>query len=380
MADQPEPKASTESRAVLLRKALAARPWTGPRRIHNDLASNLWEGATTAGQAAIELYISQKPSERMWAAIAVGTALELALKRVIVDISAALIGADRVVDSKLALAGHPMPNTSLSSTRTITGNEAADLVRNAYKGVAPMQRCLAVFSVRNGAAHLGYIEQNALEAAVADLVVIIDALLPIIGKTSDAFWGAENTPLIDHILVETKDALLVRIEALFAAARRELDLKSRLGDEVFLRVAQALSMKSETENNGQDVGQDVIAHSCPVCGYDGQLSRYIDEPDMEFLRSPRREPGDGHRTASPDEFDCYVCNLHLNYAEMEIIDGFEPEELAPSEHFLEALEAWDEERDEDVRQQEAGAALRESHMREIDDEVDYIVERFGLDL
>jgi len=377
MGDSTELKASIESRRDLVTNMLAARPWTGPKGIRNDLASNLWEGASTAGQAAIELYISQKPSERMWAAIAVGTALELALKRLIVDISAVLIGADRMVDSRLALAGHPMPTTSLSSIRTVTGNEAADLVRKAYKGVAPTQRCLAVFSLRNGAAHLGYIEQDALEAAIADLVVIMDDLLPIIGKTSEAFWGPDNTAVIEHILVETRDALLVRIESLFAGARRELDtLKSRVDDDAFLRLAQAVSAKSEIENNGEDF----TVHTCPVCGYDGQLSRYIDEPDMEFLRSQRSEPGDGYRTASPDEFDCYVCKLHLNYTEMDVTNGFETEELPPSDHFLEAVEEWEEEREKELHRQKEEAALHESFMRRIDAEVDYTVEQFEQDL
>ncbi|MCY7286832.1 MAG: hypothetical protein LH624_00895 [Cryobacterium sp.] len=372
MADEPELKAPIESRADFFREALVARPWTGPRRIRNDLASNLWEGASTAGRAAIDLYVSQQPSERMWAAIAVGTALELALKLVIVDISAVLIGADRASDSRLALAGHPMPTTSLPSIRTITGNEAADLVGKAHRGVAPTQRCLAILTVRNGAAHLGYIEQDALEAAVADLVVIMDDLLPIIGKTPEAFWGPANTPVIEHILVETKDALRVRIEALYAGARRELEsLKSRVGDDAFLRVAQVLSAKSELENNGEDI----TVHPCPVCSYDGQLSRYIDEPDMEFLRSQRSGPGDGYRTASPDEFYCHVCHLHLEYAEMDVLDRFETEELQPSTHFLEAVADWEEEQAEELHRQKEEAALHESFMLKMDVEVDHIVER-----
>jgi hypothetical protein len=377
MADLPEVKASIESRSDFFRNAVAARPWTGPKGVRNDLPTNLWEGSSTSGQAAIELYISQKPSERMWAAIAAGTALELALKRVIVDISAVLIGADRAVESRLALAGHPMPTTSLSSIRTITGKEAADLVRKSYKGVAPTQRCEAIFALRNGAAHLGYIEQDALEAAIADLVVIMNDLLPIIGSTSEAFWGPDNSTVIEHILAETKNALLVRIEALFAGARRELDsLKSRVGDDAFVRVALALSMKSEIEINGEDF----VLHSCPVCAYNGQLSRYIDEPDIEFLSSRRSEPGDGYRTASPDEFDCYVCSLHLDYSEMDILDGFETEELPPSDHFLEAVEEWEEEREDDLRRQKEEAALRESHMRRMDVEVDYIIEQYGSEL
>jgi hypothetical protein len=157
MADQPELSAALELRRDALRRLMSVPPWIGPKRIRNDLPSNLWESSSVAAQAAIELYISQKPSERMWAAIAVGTALELALKRVIVDISTVLIGADRSVESKLVLAGHPMLTTSLSSIRTITGKEAADIVRKAYKGVAPSPRCEAVFTLRNGAAHLGYI-------------------------------------------------------------------------------------------------------------------------------------------------------------------------------------------------------------------------------
>ncbi|WP_104081080.1 hypothetical protein [Cryobacterium sp. Y11] len=372
MADQPELKAAIEARADFSKKALAARPWTGPKRIRNDLASNLWEGASTAGQAAIELYISQKPSERMWASIAVGTALELALKCAIAEISAVLIGADRAVDSRLALAGHAMPTTSLSSIRTITGNEAADIVRKAHRGVAPTQRCLAVFTLRNGAAHLGYIEQGALEAAVADLVVIMDDLLPIIGKTPEAFWGLDNIPVIEHILVESKDALRVRIEALFAGARRELEsLKIRVGDDAFLSVAQVLSAKSAIENNGEDF----TVRPCPVCDYDGQLFRYIDELDMDFVRSHRSKPGDGYRTASPDEFDCYVCSLHLEYAEMDVLDGFETEELQPSTHFLEAVAEWEEEQADELHRQEEEALLRESSMQRMDEEVDYLVEQ-----
>lgn len=313
----------------------------------------------------------------MWASIAVGTALELALKCAIVEISAVLIGADRAVDSRLALAGHAMPTTSLSSIRTITGNEAADIVRRAHKGVAPAQRCLAVFTLRNGAAHLGYIEQGALEAAVADLVVIMDDLLPIIGKNPDAFWGLDNIPVIDHILVESKDALRVRIEVLFAGARRELEsLESRVGKDAFLGVAQVLSAKSAIENDGEDS----IVHPCPVCDYAGHLHRYIDEPNMDFLRSHRREPGDGYRTASPDEFDCYVCRLHLEYAELDVLDGFETEMLQPSTHFLEAVEDWEEEQADELHRLEEDALLRESSMQRMDEEVDYLVERFEPDL
>lgn len=221
----------------------------------------------------------------MWAAIGVGTALEPALNRVIVDISAVLIGADRVVGSGLALAGSSDADY-FSIFRTITGKGAADLVRKAYRGVAPAQRCEAVFTLRSGAAHLGYIDQDALEAAIADLMVIMDDLLPIIGKPSEASWDPDNTSVVDHILVETKDALLVCVEALLAGARRELDsLKSRVGDDAFVRVAQALSMKSE--NNGEDF----TVHACPACGYDSQLSRYIDEPDMEILAFSKKRTG-----------------------------------------------------------------------------------------
>jgi hypothetical protein len=377
MADQPELSAALELRRDALRRLMSVPPWIGPKRIRNDLPSNLWESSSVAAQAAIELYISQKPSERMWAAIAVGTALELALKRVIVDISTVLIGADRSVESKLVLAGHPMLTTSLSSIRTITGKEAADIVRKAYKGVAPSPRCEAVFTLRNGAAHLGYIEQDALEAAIADLVVIMDDLLPIVGKTPEAFWGPDNTSVIERILAETKDAVLARIAALFAQARRELEsLKNRVGDDGFIQLAATLSMKSEINMDGEEF----TVHSCPVCGYDGQLLRYIDEPDLTFLRSPSSEPGDGYRMASPDEFDCYVCRLHLDSAEIEVLGSFEPEELPPSDHFLEAVAEWEEERELEEFRQRQEDALRESRMRKFDDEVDYIVERLGPDL
>lgn len=320
-----------------------------------------------AANAALDNYTSDNEGELLWAAVSAGLALEAVIKYSIAKANPVLLADPKSgFGSAILLARHDTNAFSPRTLRTVTGAAAVAVFRALHanrKGILDDRDCGPVFAVRNSAVHMGLVEPSEVRAAVKSMVVAVQSVLELEEGNDYEIWREANLELVEALIDErTTEAQRATAEKKAVATRRYETLVESLPRpqrEQVITSIERLSLKNLDEVNR-------VSHRCPVCGRDGLLVRYVTRSGLDFtgFSYPDDEPR-GERYAYPEEFDCFVCGLNLDEAELAEDHTFEDiyeEEVGPSEEFERALEDWRYEERAEQRREE----LRDEWRRDFD--------------
>lgn len=365
-----ESQATRREHAADVQKALPTHNWSSANHKTTDVTQHLFVVARSTARAAVNLYLSDDHEEVLWAANAVGIALETALKLTLAVVDPVLIADPKSKPgTNLLLAGALNLKFTNKEVKSIGASDAGHLVRQLHKGVASFSQCEVVFDVRNSATHMGIVDTAELEAAVTAMVSVIQGLLEHIGKTADEFWGELASEVVPRIVNEQTTKIQRGIDAKKLRARRYFD---RLCADVPKAQLELLLSALEARTEEEVDGEESVREECPVCHRAGVLRRYIEEPSSNYRwYTEPQDPGTGERYAYPDEFECFVCRLELDYDEVGEIEEFEQEaELEPSAEFEDARAEWEQEQEREREREEKREEIREAERareRERDD-------------
>lgn len=297
---------------------------------HDDLCHLLLTAAQDNAIRALTDFVSDERLTLLQAAIATGTAVELAAKAALVRIEPTLLCERSHVDSLLHLSGKgdqaTLPATGL---RTLGGLDAFRLCKRLMKegmagvGEPAAQRALAV---RNAALHLALVDRAELRAAVGDSVRIVDKLVIGIGADRRSFWRVRITH-VDYLIAEQQAETELIVTAKVEKAREQLaSLKAMLSPEL---AAAVLAQRSKCLTSSEH--EEAV--TCPVCDQEAWLicgvERGAPEPD-----GSDEEWWSVSLTAWPFAFECTVCGLSLEDNELGSFEfpdhiDLEPESVPP---------------------------------------------------
>jgi len=294
------------------------------------------------------------PQNRLRAAMAVGVAVELALKAAVAAVLPSLLAEKGDPHSQLFLMGRPgLPGKSQSDVRTIGGTVAWQVIAAVRPQLGIGQKDVqAALNLRNGAAHLALVDRTELAEGIRAMAICIDRLLPELSLTRSDYWGEEFEGQVLVLIKEVMDAREIRVAQAKSSALVQLARLKALGDEAFDAIRVTLDSEGrEPEDDGESYGEP---HECPVCAYIGWLSGVIERSDLQVDDADHYEVW-VDRLFVPREFRCGVCGLAVWDQELPMVGLPATKQLDPDEDPWELRElynqaqadaAWEATRDE----------------------------------
>jgi len=306
---------------------------------HEDLVALLMSSANHHAHKALQLFVGDRRTDLLDAAISAGIGLELACKGAVAQVEPTLLADRTDRDTLLRLSGSgDRAEASATRVKTISGIAAFRLARHFHKGIAvPEQDAIDAFETRNAAAHMALVERDELRGSVSAMSRAVDALLVAIGADRSAFWR-DHQDTVDGFIEDERASVAQMITAKFGAARARIGrITAGLDDVVRATLLAALS-------SSQVFAEHVERTKCPVCEQDAWLVCWTEEGAIEFDGDPDSGSAWVPVTAYPYELFCSVCELSLNQSELAQLGLDEEIELEARE----ADSSDYDERDEDL--------------------------------
>lgn len=262
--------------------------------------------------------------------MAVGVAVELALKAAVATILPSLLAEKGDPHSQLLLMGRAgLPGKSQSDVRTITGTGAWQVIASVRPQLGIGQKDVqAALNLRNGAAHLASVDRKELADGIRAMANCVDRLLPELNLTRSQYWGEEFEGQALVLIREVMDAREVRVAQATSSALVQLARLRALGNETFEAILVTLDSDGrEPEDEGESYGEP---HKCPVCAYTGWLSGVVERSELQVDEA---NPDDVwiDRLFLPREFHCGVCGLAVWDQELPLVGLPTTEQLDPDE-------------------------------------------------
>ncbi|WP_167139649.1 hypothetical protein [Diaminobutyricimonas sp. TR449] len=306
----------------------------------DQLDAHLFWASAHAARYAIANYSSEDEDAVLMSALRCGMAVEYQLLSTLAAESPALLAGPngrQSLASRLVLneAAQPLGLTA-ANLRTIDVDEAFEAVQLIHPQLAlDRKRFDDLKGVRNAAAHMALVDAAPLEKAVGAMAAILEQLLNVRGSNRAQFWTEDLLPLVSVTVQTAESAALRRFQSRVVAASSKLaDLRGRVSsDQVESLLAILEDRPSRIKRNGQQVERE-----CPVCHRRGWVSYLVFEGKPQVTLSDDDIYVGFPRVGVPDYFDCPVCGLQLENAEMNIAGLNEEIELEdrvmqPGEYF-----------------------------------------------
>jgi hypothetical protein len=258
--------------------------------------------------------------------MSIGTSIELLARSALALINPALI-SDRDTKSALLFSGVPVIAPEKGRTRAVV--DCVGILQQSHSIDYNHQSDGIVFEVRNLAVHMGFADSAQLEASLNVMVTVSEQILSIVSQydaslTRDLYWSPELLVQVDERLKEQRQALLLELEQLKAAARREIErLRSRgIDDDVLTEMADRHPDTYDDTGADDVLDESHTRRPCPVCSFKGWLDYSVErspieydwgETDYEGLPTDER-PGPVmwvELSAHAIGFYCHVCSLRL---------------------------------------------------------------------
>lgn len=290
-----------------------------PSVLPERLFEALVRAATAEARYALELYTEEDSVLRIRAALSAGSAVEALLKGVLTQTLPGLLADRGDVHTQLMLSGlSGVRGKTYLDCRTIGGLDASRVLSAVAASLSLDEDVKCVLTARNAAAHLAILTRPDLSAAIRSLVSVVEALLPAISLASEAFWGPVLYPHAQLLQQETVDQRLLLIAEAKSAAHVRLARLRSAGESAFEAMVEVLDAYGRDDEIDGEFMRKV--QRCPVCGYSGWLSGFVDRGPLCY------EVGDDYtaeefwvdRTFESDDFTCDVCTFHLSTGELAL--------------------------------------------------------------
>lgn len=242
-----------------------------------------------------------------------GVALEHLLKAYLASLDPALVTEASDFDSLLHATGHG-DRARRPSTRTKTIGLA--LAFSRIKKLLPRQITVTdsefepVLAARNGVAHAAHFDPAEVRAVLTTCIRIVDPLLAELGVSPKRYWSDYlqlRDQLIDEHTTELQVTMAVKMAQAKAVYLRRID---GLDSEQRRRlVVEFRAANPRSSDNDQ-------CTSCPACEGYGRLHGIT---DVARLKSTDGEPMPTV-VFHASSYDCLLCGLQLEGAELELAD------------------------------------------------------------
>ncbi|WP_282006215.1 hypothetical protein [Propioniciclava sinopodophylli] len=278
-----------------------------------QLFEALRRAAITEARHALETYTDNDPVIRLRAAMSAGSSVEALLKAVLAHTLPALLAEKGDVHTQLMLSGLPgVKGKSYIDCRTIGGLEASRTLKAAHSIPVPIDEDVQhVFGARNAATHLAILTKTDLARAIRSLVVVVEAVMPLLNETSQEFWGPSLHPHAQVLQQQVVDQRALLFEEARSVALVRLSKLQIAGDEAFQAMTDVLDAEGASDELEGDFAR--VVRRCPVCDRGGWLSGYVERGDLQH------EPEDDYtaeafwveRVMQVESFHCEICGLDL---------------------------------------------------------------------
>ncbi|MEV0339581.1 GNAT family N-acetyltransferase [Nocardia sp. NPDC050713] len=188
---------------------------------YDQLPVALEELARAHARRALACTGSREPLALIDQAVSIGACAESLLKAVLAGIDIHLVrGHMAGLETTLTLAGRPEnPDRPLPDLWTLGGLEAAQVLNRVTPPDIHLPEALLtrIVTVRDSAIHMGFVNRDESERALADLVVLVDRVLAIrrvLGQDADwaAFWSPIHLERADALLRQRAEPVVELIE------------------------------------------------------------------------------------------------------------------------------------------------------------------------
>jgi hypothetical protein len=170
--------------------------------------------------------------------------------------------------------------------------------------------------VRNAATHMAFVDAVQLRQGVIQMVILIEALLPELELEPALFWG-DAAASVAVVLDEAKTELDLRVHAKRIAAQQ------RLAQLIIGFVAEASNpVLAVLSGRAVEEGEHNEPQTCPVCSQQAWLICSVERGPVEYDYDEDGEMTHVWvtRTGYPYAFECPVCQLKLEDAELSEFD------------------------------------------------------------
>ena len=279
-----------------------------------DIVPHLLEAARHHARAAIRDYSHSDDFVLLDAAIHVGGAIEMAAKAAIAQEEPLLLakpsGTGELLDAYAHLRDTrviPRPDSRLKSIDVAVAIEYVKRIHPISGSRAAAAK--EALNARNDAVHMGTVDPDELQKAVAAMVTYINALLGPLNADEQTFWASAHDQAVG--LEKDRDKRLkLRAEQLVGEAKARFDRwLAKLGPDPE-DIRQAI-MEREVENElRRHDFADIDVISCPACTCNAMIPKDIDV-DEDF-------DGDGRFVVWDYVtlgLECPVCDLTLSTEE-----------------------------------------------------------------
>lgn len=301
-----------------------------------ELPGTLARAARWHSRLAVAEFVSEDYFDLMRAAISVGTAAELLAKTYLARNAPALLADRGDRDSLLMLQDLPAGTHGPLGFRSVTALEALKLVKHLVPNLPLTPSDVNPLEARNAAAHMGFVDVHHLRDAVVQYCRLAAVMLDALELATEPFWGPDLAATAASLVEEAKTEAARMVAAKLAAARVRVAARvAGLDGQARAAVLAALSGVQLTSADHDEPS------TCPACEQRGRLLCIVERGPVEF-------EVDGaivQRSAIPVEFECAVCELHLEGDELDEVASF-PEyfQLDPDTDPPEA-EGWEPDED-----------------------------------
>jgi hypothetical protein len=292
--------------------------------IHDDLCYLLLSFAQDNAGRALNQYVSDDRLVMLQAAVAAGTAVELAAKAALVKVAPSLICERSHTDSLLHLSGKgELAVSSALDIKTIGGLEAIRLCKRLFKSTSAFSdNCVqAVLRVRHAALHAALVHRDELRIATGDSIRIVDQLASEIGADRESFWKG-NLELVDKMIGEHQAMVAHIVAAKIQAAKEQI---ANITTALLPELASVVLAKRSRRLSSSDHEEPV---TCPVCRQEAWLICGVEKSEPQPDESDE-ELSNVTSTAWPFAFECSVCGLNLEESELQEFDFPDEIELEP---------------------------------------------------
>lgn len=291
----------------------------------DEIPKQLWLSSQQAARRAVLKHTDDDPFERLLAAVLMGVATETLLMACVATIEVSLLASDAPSKVRLTRRGNPGGNLSPTALKTISWDEGRKIVFERDKaGLKTLDADIRVImNTRNAAAHAALTDSDDLGTSVVKLVGVVSLLHQHLDFEESDFWGTQIEPMVselkDQLTTKIRQAKLAKI--INAKKAFDLVLKRFPGDLLDGYIETALERPLPTFLEGDDSEHEIVEQKdCPSCGFDGNLfftgyddgdvtQQYHDQLDDTYVET--------FVLFAPRAFDCPVCNLALDYLEVD---------------------------------------------------------------
>lgn len=273
--------------------------------------------------------------DRVRGAIDAGVAVEHMAKALLATLSPALL-ADRNadLDTMLHLTGFgQLAKCNPHEIKTIGAHEAClRCARIVPEFTYTHQADQALFTARNGGAHLALTTDDVARESARIMVRLLEPLIKTLDLDRAVFWG-DMESVADILLDEKASQISAALEMKIAAARSRLE--ARLAG--LAASDRALVLKSLNSDWYSPTKSEEL-YECPACGQTAIVScelHDLGQPEFDYEQVDRHEfiyhGGHIDQMAYAVNFNCQTCGLDLDYDEMSAADMVTEYEREPRE-------------------------------------------------